>query len=400
MKLSDLPLTEAREGSIRFYIPKVEGILSVRGPGTAKLPIFYNPAMELNRDLAVLFLRALSRSQRVKRVGEPMAGCGVRGIRFAVEVESVEWVALNDLNPKAVALARLNAERSGVLEKLSFFNLDAEEFLCRFSAPGKRFDFVDLDPYGSPIPYLDACLKAVRLGGFLALTATDTATLCGVNPKACLRRYGAKSLRTEYSHELGVRILIGAAARLAARRELALKPLFAYSTNHYMRVYFQVFRGARRADETLSMVGLLYHCPQCLNRKAHLGFKPPHPLLKCGECGSAMEVAGPLWLGSLWTPETLKAMEAELQKASFGKAREASHLLSKIKLEMEVGEASYYTVDKLAEACRSRPPSPVKLVEVLKAEGFKASPTHFNPQGLRTNAPLKRVKEAFTRLAS
>ena len=397
-EFQSISLIEVREGSIQFYVPKVEGLLSAKGPGTARLPVFYNPAMELNRDIAVIFLRAMGRSQRIKRVCEPMAGCGVRGIRFAVEAGNVEWVAINDLNAKAAALAKLNVERAEVEGKVSVFNLDAEELLCKFSAPGERFDFVDLDPYGSPMPYLDSCFRAVRLGGFLALTATDTATLCGVNPKACLRKYGAKPLKTEYCHELAVRILIGAAVRLAARRSLALKPLFTHSTDHYVRVYFQMLRGAKRADEALNKLGLLYHCPKCLSRRTLQGLKPPHPAVKC-ECGFGMEVAGPLWLGDLWQRETVEAMASELLKAKIGRFKEALSLLAKVKLEMEVDIPTYYTADKLAESLRLPPLSPTRLVKALREVGFKSSPTHFTPQGIRTNAPTKVLREILAELS-
>jgi len=397
-ELQGLPLVEVEEGSVRFYVPEVEALRRRKGPSTARLPVFYNPAMELNRDLAVVFLRAVGGAHRVKRVCEPMAGCGVRGVRFAVETE-VEWVAVNDLNPKAAALTKLNVEKAGVEGKVSVFSLDAEELLCRFSAPGKRFDFVDLDPYGSPAPYLDSCFRAVRRGGFLALTATDTATLCGVNPKACLRKYGAKPLKTEYCHELAVRILVGAAVRLAARRDIALKPLFTYSTDHYVRVYLQMFKGARKADEALSMLGLLYHCLRCLSRHTLQGLKPYHPAVKCGECGLSMEAAGPLWLGSLWHRETVEAMEAELSKVKLRRLKEARSLLAKVRLEMEVDVPGYYTVDRLAEVFHSPPASPVRLVKALRKEGFKASLTHFTPQGVRTDAPVKILRRILAGLS-
>jgi len=397
MDALDFPLTLAREGSVEFYIPKVEG-LKRRGPGTAKIPVFYNPAMELNRDLAVLFLKAVNLIRQVKSACEPMAGCGVRGIRFAVEVEGIEKVVMNDLNPRAVRLAKLNVEKAGVQGKVQVFNFDAEELLCRYSAPGERFDYVDLDPYGSPIPYLDSALRAVRLGGFLALTATDMPLLCGAAPKPCLRRYGAKPLRTEYCHELAARILIGSAVRLAARRDLALKPVFTHASDHYVRVYFQLLKGGSRADEVLSWLGLVYHCSKCLNRTLVKGLKPPQPALKC-ECGKPLEPAGPLWLGGLWSLKLVEAMLNQLPKASLGQFKAASRLLERVREEAQVESPTYYTVDRLAEKYGGLPPSPAEVVKVLRAEGFKASLTHFNPQSFRTSAPHRVVVEAFRRLS-
>ena len=47
------------------------------------------------------------------------------------------------------------------------------------------FDVVDLDPYGSPVPFLDAALQSVRDGGMLMVTCTDLAVLSGGNTGAC-----------------------------------------------------------------------------------------------------------------------------------------------------------------------------------------------------------------------
>ena len=40
-----------------------------------------------------------------------------------------------------------------------------------------RFDVVDLDPYGSPTPFLDGAVQAVSEGGLLCVTCTDLAVL-------------------------------------------------------------------------------------------------------------------------------------------------------------------------------------------------------------------------------
>lgn len=43
------------------------------------------------------------------------------------------------------------------------------------------WDFVDVDPFGSCMPFLDAAIGAVRDHGVLAAAATDLAVLCGKN---------------------------------------------------------------------------------------------------------------------------------------------------------------------------------------------------------------------------
>lgn len=46
---------------------------------------------------------------------------------------------------------------------------------------GKRFDVIDLDPYGSASIFLDAAIQAVDNGGLLCVTCTDSAVLCGAH---------------------------------------------------------------------------------------------------------------------------------------------------------------------------------------------------------------------------
>ena len=177
--------------------------------------------MEMNRDFAVIVLQVFQRIiGRSLTVCEPLAGCGVRGIRFAVETENVEKIVLNDINPEAFKLMTFNVEENGLSEKIEVQSTDANLLLSLHAAPGKRFDYIDIDPFGSPVPYLDSSVRALKAGGLLALTSTDLAPLCGVHPQACIRKYGAKPLRTEYCHELALRILLGCLAREAAKYEM------------------------------------------------------------------------------------------------------------------------------------------------------------------------------------
>jgi tRNA (guanine26-N2/guanine27-N2)-dimethyltransferase len=69
---------------------------------------------------------------------------------------------------------------------------------------GKRFHYIDIDPYGPPVPFLDHAFGALMRRAWLAVTATDKAPLCGAHPKACLRKYLGKPITTSYSDEVGL----------------------------------------------------------------------------------------------------------------------------------------------------------------------------------------------------
>ena len=61
-----------------------------------KMPVFYNPAMTLNRDITVLLLTALGRKSM--RMADVLAGSGIRTIRLLKELppSMVEEVTVND----------------------------------------------------------------------------------------------------------------------------------------------------------------------------------------------------------------------------------------------------------------------------------------------------------------
>jgi len=399
MKLSfDFPTEIVEEGKVSVAVPKLEAYVKEGWEyAPSKAPVFYNPVMELNRDLAVLALQAYQKSvDREVSVCEPLAGCGVRGIRFAVEVKGVRKVVLNDLNAEAAKLTRFNVERNKLMGCVSVANEDANLLLSRYAAPRKRFDFIDIDPFGSPVPYLDSAIRALRNGGMLAATATDLAPLCGVNPEACIRKYGGRPLRTEYCHELAVRLLAGCLAATAARHDIGIDVRFSHSVNHYIRLYASTHYGAKRGDESLRKMGFILHCFKCLHRENLKGVFSPLKQ-ECPECGSKLDFAGPLWLGKLFDESFCASMEEEVEKRGLRQKRRIKRLLSLVKDEGEA-PTTYYVIDKICEKLKLPIPPASEVLNELRKSGFEATLTHFHGRGVRTNASAEKFKEAVEKL--
>ncbi|MEM2935752.1 MAG: tRNA (guanine(10)-N(2))-dimethyltransferase [Candidatus Bathyarchaeia archaeon] len=392
------PTEVVEEGGVSVVAPKVEAqIREGRKYAPSRAPVFYNPVMELNRDLAVLALQAYQRMTGRRLLAcEPFTGCGIRGIRFAAEVKGIEKLILGDINPRAVELARFNIERNGLANRVFVMEKDANTILGEHAAPRKRFDFIDVDPFGSPAPYLDSAVRALRSGGLLALTATDLAPLCGVYPRACVRKYGGKSLRTEYCQELAVRLLMGCLTMTAARHGIGVEFPFSHSTDHYIRVYARIQYGARKADRSVQEMGYVLHCFTCLHREAVKGVIPR---LKwdCPQCGSSLSVAGPLWLGKVSDQAFCVSMEKEAAGRNLKQERSILKLLGLTRDEAE-GPATYYVTDKICDQLGVPTPPLTAVLEELKKEGFQAVPTHFNSKGFKTDAPTWVVKEAITKL--
>jgi tRNA (guanine26-N2/guanine27-N2)-dimethyltransferase len=213
------------------------------------------------------------------------------------------------------------------------------------------------------------------------------ASLCGVYPKACMRKYGGRPLRTEYCHELAVRLLVGCLAATAAKYDMGISVVFSHNTAHYIRIYATTKYGGKKADESIQNMGYILHCFNCFHRET-----AKEPSGKCSQCGSKMSVAGPLWLGKIFDKEFCELMEQEAKHRKLRLGEIIRKILALVKTEVEA-PITYYVIDKLCSVLALPVPPIKKVVETLREEGFHASLTHFNPKGIRTNASVMDMKE-------
>jgi tRNA (guanine26-N2/guanine27-N2)-dimethyltransferase len=396
----DFPAEFVEEGEVRVLVPKLEAFVKLPCEyAPSKAPVFYNPVMELNRDFAVLALQAYQKMVgRDVVVCEPLAACGLRGIRFAVEVRGVGKVVLGDINERAYRLACRNVQMNGLADQVSVNHDEANFLLSSYSRPRRRFDFIDVDPFGSPVPFLDSAVRALRNGGLLALTATDMAPLCGVHSAACVRKYGGRPLRTEYCHELAVRLLAGCLARVAARFDVGVDVVFSHRAEHYVRVYAVIKYGAKKADSSLNKLGFVLHCFKCFHRETVKGLFAVERDRTCVECGSRMSFAGPMWLGRLFDAEFCSVMEAEAARKKFRFGSRIRRVLGVVRAEVDA-PVSYFVVDRLCDSLGLPVPAVGDVVEALRKGGFEACFTHFNSRGVRTDASASKVKETVRSLA-
>ncbi len=374
------------EGKVKLEVPELERFRTRAGDYAPSLTnVFYNPRMEFCRDISVSAVQVLANELGSIRVCDPLAGVGARGVRYAQEVGRVEKVVVNDYSPEAVEIIKRNVELNG-LGNIEVCNEDANVLLSNHQR--ERFHFIDIDPFGSPAPFVDAACAALARDGMLALTATDTAPLSGAHPRACLRRYGARPLRTEYCHELGVRISIGFAQRVAGKHELALAPVFAHSTEHYFRVYLRARKGAKRTDEILAQQGYVSHCRACGRRVLTRGIAVELP--STCECGEKLAHAGPMWLGRLMDKEFINNVSADLVNRNFKLRHRELVLLNRCAEEAD-GPPTFYDVHETAGRAGVSAPKIAELIAKLRGTGYFASRTHFSPTGIRTDAPLDKL---------
>jgi len=348
------------EGAANLLVPDVA---RRKGPGTAGPWPFYNPTMAVNRDLSAIVLAKWPGPLR--SVLDGLAATGAWGIRMALETRA-DRVMFNDWSPEATRLIRENVRRNGLVASVR--RSDSRSHLAE-----GRYDFVDVDPFGPPTPFLASAFDSVTGSAGLGITATDTAVLCGTYPKACEKRYGARPLRSPQGAEIGLRILLGYCHRIAEERGLRIRPILAFSAEHFLRALVMVSSGSASAA-----VGRVV-------RGGDGGLIPA--------TSADRDVVGPLWLGPLGDA----AIVRELQPSEWTSVVSA-RLLSVLKTECEM-PPFFVTTDELATREHRSPPRLDRFIEGLRASGHRATRTHFHPRGVKTDAPPDECARLFRDLS-
>ena len=356
--------------------------------------VFYNPEMELNRDInvaatAAFVERLLSRKKILReevRYLDAFSASGIRGLRIAGEVGL--HVTLNDWSQDAFELIKENIKINRLEEKTLATRKNANALLHE-----KKFHIVDVDPFGTPSPFLDAASASVL--SLLSVTATDTAPLCGAHLNSGIRKYAAVPLNTEYHSEMGLRILLGACARELAKHEKGMKPLLSHVTRHYVRTYLEIIPGAKQADKTLESIGFIINCNTC-------GFRGPvyglavHIEKECPVCRACTQIAGPLWLGPFREPDFCNETISMLEVHPLNTKDKAKKIFTLCRDELDV--PMFYDQHVICKKLGVSATGIEALVEAIKAHGFEASRTHFSGTSFKTDAPLDTIKDIIKTL--
>jgi tRNA (guanine26-N2/guanine27-N2)-dimethyltransferase len=376
------------------------------GPGNASMAVFFNPGMEFNRDLSIMVIEEFL-AEKVKEAKKQvnlidgLAGTGVRGIRFESELtlpdEFETTILINDHNPLAFNLIKKNIEFNNLKSAQATRN-DLNAILIK-----NRFDYIDIDPFGSPIKYLDSATRVLKNNGILAVTATDTAALFGTHPKTCIRRYDAQPCRTKFSHELGIRILIGAVVRIGAHHNIGLRPILVHATDHYYRLYLRNEQGRKNADTALNEIGYILKGKKSnrykvITRKELYSREQPNTKqnnnVETLEKKDSWKLAGPLWTGPLFDPNFIKRLKIGNHK--FGTKDQITKLLS-IWFQESLAPVGFYDVNSLSSELSVSTPPLEHILQHIVADGFIATRTHFYGNAFKSDAPFEKICAIFNK---
>ncbi|MFB5599248.1 MAG: tRNA (guanine(10)-N(2))-dimethyltransferase [Nitrososphaeraceae archaeon] len=382
-------LKKIREGHTELLVPKA----SFEEKVPPHYPAFFNPLARLNRDISIYIYRAFLKfknSTEEITFADALGGLGSRGLRVAVEVPRVSKIFINDINKSAIDISRESATLNSIAEKCIFSSMDVCEFLISNNTTRtNRFSIIDLDPFGSPAPFIDCILRSIQNEGLISITATDTAVLSGKYQKACLRKYFGVSVNNVYSNETAIRLLLSSLALTAARLGISISPIFAHSNRHYFRVYIKVFFSKTLSNDVFSNIGLIEHCFKCGNRQA---IKSSMASNLCKNCDEKTSIAGQLWIGHLYDKQLISVIsQAVAEDGSENKQLKEINKIFTTSLD-EIDDIPYYfSIDEISSILKTTPRKLSYIIEKLSLSGFRSSKTILRPMGFKTNASIGEI---------
>ena len=321
-----------------------------KGPGKAK-GVFYNPAMKMSRDLHV----ALAKNISIKgKMLDGLAASGIRGIRLALEAGlDVEFC---DTSRIATETIKENLKMNKI--KADVYNKPVEELLSE-----NKYGCIDIDPFGTPVPFLEAALDGLEINGILGVSATDTAVLCGAKPSICIKRYGAMSMKWVSAKEIGVRILLAKIHSLASEKSKGIQPLLCYSEGHHLRVFVRL-----KEDNGVKLKWIDQSMKIIDSEEKNAG--------------------GPLWVNEIIDESVIPT----------GYTGKLGKFFDTLKSEAN-GPPGLFDINDIARESKiGQTPRRDKIIACLKEAGYFASSSVFSPLGIKTNAP-KNMRCEAVRLA-
>lgn len=358
-KKQNLSIIEEENIKIPIYGEKI----------SKELKVFYNPDMKLNRDISLLVIKSFFNKKII--FCDPMCASGIRELRFQKVIpEMFLEMIVGDISKTAL----LNTKKNFKFNKLKTFNIKFLNQDAINTISTKYFHFIEIDPFGSPVPYLDIALQRIKHDSILSVTATDTAALCGTYPKTTFRKYNIKVEKLPSYEEIGLRNLIAFCQIQASKYSLYLKPLISYSSKHYYKVFFQTIDSKEFALN--SVLDLKY---------INYDKKTQEIILK--------EYQDEKSIGKTYVKELNdKDFIEKLKKNLFllEKKNEAEKLLNKLFEELDVvGSYNIHLLQK--EYNLKNQKSFDFIISELEKETFLASKCHNNKFSIKTNAPLEII---------
>lgn len=374
---------------------------------------------------------------------DALSATGLRALRYAQEIPFATSVTSNDMSSEAVASIKLNVKHNKLEDKITPNTGNAIAYMYSF-CDKKGFDVIDLDPYGTAAPFIDAAIQAINDEGLLCVTCTDSAIFAshGYLEKT-YSQYGGLPFKGDPCHEGGLRLVLHAIASSAGRYGMSMEPLLSLSIDYYIRVFVRIRKAPNDVKMLAGKTMIVYHCESgcgawttqflarnktTKNKKGDLMYKHgfaqgPSADQHCQHCGFKTHLSGPMYGGPLHNVGFVERVLANLNEVdretypTFDRIEGMLHTaLEEItfgeKLQVQNGTKKTQTLDPLipradpaevdrhpffivpssvARVVHCSAPPVAALRGALRHAGFKVTMSHCKPGSIKTNASWKDI---------
>lgn len=353
--------------------------------------VFYNPKMTFSRSISSLAVGSID--EKLDLI-DGFCASGIRGLRYCFENSNVNSISFVDCDEDALKLCKTNSKKLKIEKSFhqnSFSKLTFD----------LRGNFVELDPFGTPSPFIFDAIRMVshQKTAYISATATDVAVLCGSNIDAAMKNYHSKTLNNEFTHENGLRILVNRIAQVASEFNFGITPLLSFSDQHYLKTIIKLTRSADDAVSSLRNCGFVNFCDKCLNR-----YSFPYQIPTCPNCqNSKTDYSGPLWLGELSNPSFVEKMLKLNKKRNYSNSVEIEKFLTLIKNE-QFAPPYHFGVHEICKFLKLKSvPKFDSILEQLNksktgSQKTICTPTHFGPNKIKTNLSSQNLIDFFKNL--
>ncbi|WP_084448948.1 N2,N2-dimethylguanosine tRNA methyltransferase [Picosynechococcus sp. PCC 7117] len=350
---------------------------------------FYRAHSRIVRDLGVLAAAVYRQNQGQLRVLDGLSATGVRSLRYYQEAQA-DWVWANEGNPDLLETLTTNLRRIPAAQRcISVLSL--RQLCLERSLMGDRYELVDFDAFGSGSAFVQDALTVTTLGGLMYLTSTDGRTYSGREPQRALRQYGAYGRSHPAVQEQGLRLLLGSLAQQAAQRNFGIEPIFSFFWGDTCRIMARLTRKPILTETNYGFLGYCHHC-------GTYGLPSWRKLSQatCAHDDLPLTLSGPMWLGKLHHPDYLRQMLAIAQRWHW---QDVVKVLETMALENDL-PPYFFPLKEIGARAKIDLPKLDSLLNSLQAQGFQASRTHINPQALKTDAPMEKIKAIAIQLGA
>ncbi|KAI9699897.1 MAG: RNA methyltransferase tRNA(m5U54)methyltransferase [Bogoriella megaspora] len=265
------------------------------------------------------------------RILDALSATGLRALRYAKELTFPCVITANDMSKDATESIKQNVEQNNLSDRISVSHANAQAYMYAFAnssdsigSDRERYDVIDLDPYGTAVPFLDAALQALKNGGLLCVTCTDAGVFASIGYlEKTFSLYGGLPTKGLHCHEAGLRLILHSISTTAAKYGKYVEPLLSLSIDFYARIFVRVRDSPVDVKFLAGKTMMVYNCDSGCGAWAtqyigkhtvHSGKNPkniiwkhssasgPTSEPKCQHCGFKTHLAGPMFGGPLHNP--------------------------------------------------------------------------------------------------